>query len=80
LAKYKHANFLAKSEDAEFDKVHQPGIAAPFSGVYRCPGCHREIASNEGEPLPPQTHHAHNQQTQGAIRWRLIVYADHQPK
>jgi hypothetical protein len=29
--------------------------------------------------LPPQNHHQHTQQ-QGAIRWRLAVIADHEPK
>ena len=38
-----------------------------------------EIASNQGDPFPPQNHHRHNPQ-QGPIRWRPAVYADHRPK
>lgn len=80
MAIYKHGEFLKQAQDKEFDDTHQPGVKAPFSGIYRCMGCHREVASNEGQPLPPQTHHSHDQQSQGAIRWRLVVYADHKPK
>jgi hypothetical protein len=29
--------------------------------------------------LPPQNHHQHSA-AQGHIRWRMIVYADHQTK
>jgi hypothetical protein len=79
MAIYKHATYLTKSEDAAFDPNHSPGTPAPFSGIYRCMGCHREVASNEGQPLPPQNHHQHTQ-AQGTIRWRLVVYADHKPK
>ncbi len=79
MALYKYGQFLAKSEDAVFDKDYSPGITAPHSGVYRCMGCGREAASTVGHPLPPQNHHQHTQR-QGNIRWRLIVYADHQEK
>lgn len=79
MAMYKHAAYLQKVEDEVFDKVNPPGTPAPLSGIYRCMGCHREVCSNEGEPLPPQNHHQHTQQ-QGTIRWRLIVFADHRPK
>jgi hypothetical protein len=42
-------------------------------------GCHREIGIAEGHTLPPQDSHSHTQ-AQGRIRWRLIVWADHNPK
>jgi hypothetical protein len=77
MAIYKHDQYLQQSNAEEFDKDHTPGTAAPFSGIYRCMGCKKEVASNEGEPLPPQNHHQHSQ-AQGKVRWRLIVYADHQ--
>lgn len=79
MATYKHAAYLGQNNSAEFDKEHKPGDAAPHSGIYRCTGCGKEVASNAGEPLPPQNHHQHNA-IQGPIRWKLIVYADHQPK
>ena len=79
MASYKYAQNLVKSESAEFDAIHGPGDKVPHSGIYRCMGCQREVASNEGQPLPPQNHHQHGQ-GQGSIRWRLIVYADHKPK
>jgi hypothetical protein len=78
MALYKDKDYLNISGSEEFDKEHRPGDAAPFSGIYRCMGCGREVASNEQEPLPPQNHHQHPQQT--AIRWKMVVYANHKPK
>lgn len=79
MAIYKDSTILTHSVDQNFDSVHQPGSATPFSAVYRCVGCGREIVSEEGRPFPPQNHHQHTQ-AQGAIRWRMVVYADHRPK
>lgn len=79
MAIYKYAEFLQKSNEAVYDSIYKPGQAAPYSGIYRCEGCGREVASNEGEPLPPQNHHQHSLH-QGAVRWRLVVYADHRVK
>jgi hypothetical protein len=79
MAIYKYAEYLTKSEEAVYDNVCKPGTVAPLSGIYRCMGCHREVASNQIQPLPPQNHHQHTE-GQGDIRWRLIVYADHRPK
>jgi hypothetical protein len=72
LATYKYQQLLSASNDAKFDQIHSPGAAAPGSGIYRCEGCGREIASNLGQPLPPQNHHQHTY-AQGAIRWRFEV-------
>jgi hypothetical protein len=79
MAPYKYQKYIAQTDDAIFDQENGPGIAAPRSGIYRCMGCQREVASNQGESLPPQNHHQHNQ-NQGSIRWKLVVYADHQEK
>lgn len=78
MALYKYAQFIEQNPADVFDGVHNPGVLAPRSGIYRCEGCAKEVASNQGEPLPPQNHHAHSIQ-QGAIRWRLGVYAQHNP-
>jgi hypothetical protein len=78
MAWYKHDTYIKKSNSDEFDKDHPPGNLAPHAGVYRCMGCGREIGIADGHVLPPQNHHSHTQ-NQGAIRWRLIVYADHRP-
>jgi hypothetical protein len=78
MAIYKYPQYLAQNDDAAFDTVHKPGTAAPFSGIYRCMGCNKEVASNESEPLPPQNHHQHTE-SQGLIRWRLAVFANHTP-
>lgn len=79
MAMYKEGKYLTESQDAVFDTDHTPGTAAPRSGIYRCMGCGKEVASNQNEPLPSQNHDQHDQ-SKGAIRWRLIVYADHRPK
>jgi len=79
MATYKHSQYLITSSDAAFDVIHNPGAATPYSGIYRCEGCGREVVSEETKPLPPQNHHQHTQY-QGHIRWRMIVYADHRPK
>jgi hypothetical protein len=79
MALYKYNQYLTQSQHESFDQIHNPGAATPFSGIYRCEGCGREVVSESGKPLPPQNHHQHAL-AQGAIRWRLTVYADHEPK
>jgi hypothetical protein len=79
MALYKYEQYVGKSQDAIFDEINHPATAAPRSGIYRCEGCGREAVSTNPHPLPPQNHHEHTT-AQGAIRWRLIVYADHRPK
>lgn len=74
MALYKYSQFLGVNNDAAFDTIHKPGASTPHSGIYRCEGCGHEVASNAGNPLPPQNHHQHAT-SQGEIRWRMIVYA-----
>jgi hypothetical protein len=73
MALYKNPAYLGTSDSAPFDALHHPGANTENSGIYRCEGCGHEIASNKGNPLPPQNHHQHG--TSAAIRWRLAVYA-----
>jgi hypothetical protein len=79
MALYKYSNYLGTSTDVAFDKEHKPGETPPHSGIYRCMGCGREIVAEEARKFPPQDHHQHTT-SQGSIRWKMIVYADHQPK
>jgi hypothetical protein len=74
MALYKYQQYVANSNHTAFDEIHTPGTTTPRSGIYRCEGCGREIASNANNPLPPQNHHQHSA-AQGSIRWRLIVFA-----
>jgi hypothetical protein len=74
MALYKNAAYLTQDNHAAFDTLHQPGATTPHSGIYRCENCEDEVASNQGNPLPPQNHKQH-QPGNGAIRWRLILYA-----
>lgn len=79
MAWFKYEQYLKKSNGDAYDSVYGPGAKVPHSGIYRCQGCGREIAANKSDPFPPQNHHQHTS-TQGTIRWRLAVYADHQAK
>jgi hypothetical protein len=77
MAWYKYEKYLSKSTSEAYDSVHQPGSTPPHSGIYKCTGCGHEIVAEESRQFPPQNHHQHSQ-TQGAIRWKLIVFADHE--
>ena len=81
MALFKNGQHLGKSESAEFDKGHQPGVRIPHSGIYRCEGCGYEAPFVEGETFPPtQTCAQHNPRWKiGAapVTWRLLVYAVH---
>ena len=79
MALYKNGDYLKQSSDAAFDTDYKPGETTPHSGVYRCMGCGREIVSEGTKSFPPQNHHQHTA-SQGSIRWRMVVYADHQAK
>ena len=79
MAWYKYDQFLNKSTGEAYDKLFGPGEKPEHSGIYRCDGCHHEVVAEQSRTLPPQNHHQHTQ-AQGAIRWRLIVYADHAAK
>jgi hypothetical protein len=80
MAIYKYAAYVVQNTtDPVFDAEHRPSVPTPLSGIYRCMGCGVEAVSTQGHPLPPQNHHQHTL-AQGAIRWRLIVFADHRPK
>ena len=56
-------------------KEYSPGDPVPVSGIYRCLGCKREIACNNGDLFPPQNHHQHAM-SRGAMRWKLNVKAN----
>lgn len=75
MALYKFATHLypySGQNHENFDKTYSPGTTVPWSGIYRCEGCGREVVHTTGKPLPPQNHHQHSVY-QGSILWRLIV-------
>lgn len=74
MAWYNDGTNLTKttSTHERWTKVYAVGEVAPVSGIYRCPGCGKEIAHNQDTKLPPQNHHQH-QPGQGVVRWKLIV-------
>ncbi len=78
MALYKRASDVAQNQDNAFDKEFKPGSAPDHSGIYRCKGCGREVVGEQARTLPSQNHHQHTQ-SQGAVIWRLVVYAQHEP-
>jgi hypothetical protein len=76
MALYKYAVFLEVSTDAAFDQLNDPGIAAPWPGIYRCHVFGHEIAIAAHHALPPQNHHQHSPGL-GRIQWRLVVSHKH---
>ena len=74
MAQYKYGNYLNQSQNEAYDTLHSPGDTCANSGIYRCESCGDEIASNKGNPFPPQNHHQHAPGS-GPIRWKLIVWA-----
>jgi len=71
MAIYRYSQFLEQSEHEAFNQLHHPGVATPYSGIYRCENCGVNEVSTYGHPLPPQNHHQHN--PAAPILWRLIV-------
>ena len=80
MARYQYGNYFKQTTGVEFNQDYYPGVKAPYPGIYRCLGCNREVAVAVGQTLPPQGHHTHAAPPQGAVRWRLIIYADPNPK
>ncbi len=75
MANYKYESILKKIDSTDFDKLHTPGTATPYSGIYRCEACGHEIISTYSHPLPPQNHAQHP--AGKPIQWRLTVCALH---
>jgi hypothetical protein len=72
MALYKNKSGVTLSDSAAFDGTHSPGSTTPHSGIYICTNCRDEIASNKGNPLPPQNHRQHSN-TSKDILWQLLV-------
>jgi len=76
MALYQESIHVKNTRDAAFDAIHTPGTAAPFAGIYRCVACGHEIGTAAGHELPPQNHAQHHTGL-GPIRWKLLVFAQH---
>lgn len=72
MALYKDSTQLNLSDSTVFDELHNPGVRTPYSGIYMCVNCLDEIASNQGNPLPPQNHRQHKSALP-PIQWRLLL-------
>ena len=72
MAVYKNIDFLRHSTHLAFDTVAASGTVSPFTGIFRCLGCGREIAAATGTILPGEDHHMHRVE-QGSVVWQLVV-------
>jgi hypothetical protein len=70
MATYKFLRLLSLDHKNKFDVLHDPGVNAPYPGIYRCEECGKEIAIAHGHPLPPESHHSH------AVGQEVIVQHD----
>ena len=78
MAVYQNGNELSHLVNNRFSAIHVPGAITPHSGIYMCTSCRDEIASNAGNPLPPQNHRQHDP-AKGQIRWQLLVETQNGP-
>ncbi|ELM0670173.1 protein L [Salmonella enterica subsp. enterica serovar Montevideo] len=74
MALYKNSQQVKHSTHSAFDTQHNPGVAAPYAGIYRCINCGHEIGIAEGHTLPPQ--HQNHPNTL-PIKWQMVVFAEH---
>jgi hypothetical protein len=67
MALYKYSTHLYQysgQNHQNFDQLYSPGGTVPWSGIYRCTGCGREVVHTTGKPLisdqtAPISLHAH---------------------
>ncbi|WP_431103049.1 protein L [Roseateles noduli] len=76
MSNYVDASVLKKVQPTQphWTTIYHPGDKVPVSGIYRCQGCHLEIAANHPDHFPPQNRHQHTDE-QGPIAWKLNVRA-----
>lgn len=79
MAYYKYLDYLQEElpdQGPLYDRVFEPGVPAPVSGVYRCDMCWKSSPAIRSRPLPSfESGHVHSSPTD-PIRWRLVVRAD----
>jgi len=73
---HRYNRFMRKAkEHPRWDETSAPGAKAGYAGIYRCLGCSREIAIQEGQSLPDAAAHPHGEKD-GNIEWLLVVRAE----
>lgn len=79
MAYYKILDYLQEEQPDQYplyDRVFEPGVPAPVSGVYRCDICWKSTPAIGSRPLPSfERFHVHSS-TEDPIRWRLVVRTD----
>ena len=66
MATSEYSNFVTQISYGAFRDIHNPGIPAPYGGIYRCEVCAHEIAIAERHTLPSQNHGQHSPAGQSA--------------
>lgn len=54
MATYKFLRLLSLDLSNKFDALHDPGVSAPYPGIYRCEECGTEIAIARSHTLLPR--------------------------
>ncbi len=78
MATYENSSEVRERRSEIFRVSYRPGALTPFSGIYVCTNCRDEIASNKGNPLPPQNHRQHANHLL-PIEWQLLVLTERGP-
>jgi hypothetical protein len=76
MVSFKYSRNFVQSQSKAFDMVFEAREPAPYEGIYRCTICGREAAVPQGHELPVDHDHV---ERKGYWRWRLVVFADHDP-
>ncbi len=69
---YQQSREFVFSNNQVFRNTYEPGVRAPFGGIYKCTGCGREIGTAQYHSLPPQNHHQHTYRST-PIRWQAVA-------
>jgi hypothetical protein len=75
MALYQDNVHVKQITDKAFGATHNPGVNAPYAGIYRCTSCGHEIGIAETHRLPSEHHKGHR--AGAPIQWQLLVFAEH---
>lgn len=71
MAYYNNGNLLKQTAHPAFGEILNPGKPAPYSGIYKCIHCDKEISCAHEHKLPSENDHEHDKSV--PIKWKLIV-------
>jgi hypothetical protein len=74
VAYYQDTNEVRYKLSEDFRPIYRPGARVPYSGIYTCRNCKDEIASNAGDPFPPQNQRQHTDITRPSHSVRTLPF------